>query len=375
MEDIDLTEQLADRMPLTANAIGNGIDLGWHPGAQACVWHDGGIVANAGAGTTDGSNPMESDSVNLWLSAGKPIGAVAAMLLVEDGLIELDQPVAAYWPEFGANGKDTITTRHLLTHTAGIRTAEIAASMTDLQEVIAVLENTRIERDWQPGKRAAYHATSGWQALGELVRRVSGSDYDEFVAKRVFLPLEMSSSLFRLTAEEAESLGARFSPMHMIKNGVYEEEVLYTREFTSSFARPGSGLRSTASDMVRFYRMLMGIGELDGTRLLEPEDAAEITSPQRIGMKDETFGQVMDWGLGVMFDNKVHGPAAPYSYGPYASARTFGHGGRESSTAFADPEHELAVALVFNAMPGEVAHDRRLRMVTAAIYEDLELAR
>lgn len=361
-------------LPKTEETITKGIEIGWHPGAQICVWHDGELAANTGLGTARGSIPMAADSVNLWLSAGKPIGPVAVELLVQDGLLDIDEPVVAYWPEFGSNGKDVITTRHILTHTAGIRTAEIAAGKTDLAEVNEIIANARLERDWVPGQRAGYHAFSGWQVLAGVVKRISGSDYADFVADRIFGPLEMTSSSFRLSPEEVKTLGDRFSPMHITKNGVIEEDSSHAPAVTSSFTRPGGGLRSTASDLVRFYRMLLNFGDLGGVQLLRPNRAAEITSPQRTGIKDETFGHVMDWGLGVMFDNKVHGPAAPYGYGPHASGKTFGHGGRESSTGFADPEHNLAVAVVFNGMPGELANDRRLRMVTSAIYEDLGLA-
>lgn len=369
-----LTTELSVDMPETAAAINKGIELGWHPGAQICVWHDGETVVNAGAGEAAESVLMRPDSINLWLSAGKPIGAVAIELLKQDGLLEIDDAVAKYWPEFGANGKEQITIKHLLTHTAGIRTAETAASTTNIDEANSVLANARIERDWEPGKKAGYHASSGWQVLAEVIRRISGQPYDKFVHERIFLPLRMESSSFMLTAQDAEALGNRFSPMFMMKSGEKNKDPDYLPEVTSRFVRPGGGLQSTASDMVRLYRMLLGFGELEGEKLLDPALASEIISPQRTGMKDVTFGHIMDWGLGVMFDNKAYGPGAPYGYGPHASAGAFGHGGRESATAFADPQHNLVVALVFNGMPGELKHDRRLRQVTAAVYEDLELA-
>jgi CubicO group peptidase (beta-lactamase class C family) len=206
------------------------------------------------------------------------------------------------------------------------------------------------------------------------VRRVSGLPYEEFTRKEIFAPLGMESSTFAFTPEVAASLGVRAAVMHLAKDGKFEPHPHFTPEVNGAFVRPGGGLRGTACDMTRFYRMLLDLGELDGAKVLEPATAAEITSPQRVGMKDQTFGHVMDWGLGVMFDNKMHSPSAPYGYGPHASPRAFGHGGRESSTAFADPEHRLVVAIVFNGMPGELKHDRRLRMVTAAVYEDLGLA-
>lgn len=363
-----------DVLPGSGAAIESGIEQGWHRGAQLCVWHDGENVVDDAIGTIDGSTPLSSETQVLWLSSGKPIGAVTVKLLESEGLLDLDTPVAEYWPEFAANGKEAITTRHLLTHTAGIRTADMAGSKTDLDEVISILQNTRIERDWTPGKRAGYHAFSGWQVIGELVRRLSGSPYDEFTREQIFQPLDMASSSFSLSQDDVEKLRDHFSPMYRATGGAFELDPHYSPAFTSSFPRPGGGLHSTASDMVRFYRALLGFGELEGQTLLPPADVTEITSPQRTGMVDETFRHVMDWGLGVMFDNKVHGPAAPYGYGAHASGSTFGHGGRESSTAFADPERNLAVALVFNAMPGEPNHDRRLRQVTTAIYEDLELA-
>ncbi len=374
MKESALTSPIEQVMPKTASAIDKGIELGWHPGCQICVWWDESVVVNAGIGMASGSYTMRNDSVNLWLSAGKPVGSVAIMLLVQDGLLALDESVAEHWPEFGANGKESITVRHLLTHTAGIRTAEIAARESDLEHANSILAGARLERDWIPGKRAGYHAFSGWQVLAEVVRRVSGNDFATFARERIFAPMLMNSSSFRLTEKDAIALGQRFSPMHSTKNDGSEIDPMFAPEVTSAYTRPGGGLRSTASDMVRFYRTLLEFGELDGVQILRPEIAAQITSPQRTGMKDETFGHVMDWGLGVMFDNKAYGPAAPYGYGPHASARTFGHGGRESSTAFADPEHNLIAAIVFNGMPGELANDRRLRMVTGAIYEDLDLA-
>lgn len=330
-------------------------------------------MVNAGAGIAARDVPMSAGSVNLWLSAGKPIGAVAAALLREDGLLDFDRPVAAYWPEFGVNGKEAITTRHLLTHTAGIRAADGVAAASGRIEVAEALEKARLERDWEPGRRAGYQVSSGWQALGELVLRLSGSPYDEFARTRIFQPLAMESASFSVTAGDAAALGVRLAVMHSAKNGTVTPDPAFAPDVMSQLTRPGSGLRGTASDLVRFYRMLLGFGELDGVRVLDPGAVAEIASPQRVGMKDRTFGHIMDWGLGVMFDNKIHGAAAPYGFGPHASGMTFGHGGREPSTAFADPAYNLAAAIVFNGMPGEAAHDRRLRLVTAALYEDLGL--
>jgi CubicO group peptidase (beta-lactamase class C family) len=360
-------------IPRTVEAIEKGIDQGWHPGAQVCIWHDGVVVANGAVGIAAAGVPMQPDSINLWFSAGKPIAAVALGILKDRGLIDFDAPVGNYWPEFARNGKEGITLRQVLTHTGGFRTAEIADRLTTHEEVLAAIAAAPLEPDWVPGEKAAYHATSGWHVLGEFVRRVSGVSYDEFTRREIFEPLGMVSSTFAITPSRNASLGGSVAVMHLAKDGRLEPHPSFSLEKRGAFVRPGSGLLSTASDMTRLYRTLLDMGETDGVRVLNPGTAMEITSPHRVGMKDHTFGHVMDWGLGVMLDNKVHGPAAAYGYGRYASPRTFGHGGRESSTAFADPEHRLVVALVFNGIPGEPKHDRRLRMVTGAIYEDLGL--
>jgi CubicO group peptidase (beta-lactamase class C family) len=94
-----------------------------------------------------------------------------------------------------------------------------------------------------------------------------------------------------------------------------------------------------------------------------------------VGMFDETFKHTMDWCLGLVPNNAYHGrDTVRYGYGPHAGWRTVGHGGHQSSVAFADLGERLAAAVIFNGTPGEVAHDRRVRGVLAAVYEDLGLA-
>jgi CubicO group peptidase (beta-lactamase class C family) len=109
--------------------------------------------------------------------------------------------------------------------------------------------------------------------------------------------------------------------------------------------------------------------------VLERETVALFTRRHREGMQDRTFRAVLDWGLGFILDSKRYGEAQhPYGYGPHASDATFGHSGYQSSTAFADPAHDLAVALVFNGCPGDAAHQERVHVVLGELYEDLGLA-
>src|SRR5439155_20765241 len=114
-------------------------------------------------------------------------------------------------------------------------------------------------------------------------------------------------------------------------------------------------------ELGRFYEMLLGHGTLNGRTILKSQTVEALTARHRTGMYDQTFGHVIDWGLGFLLNSRMWGHDAPYQYGPHASPRTFGHSGSQSSTAFADPEHGLAVAVAFNGMPGEASHQQRMR--------------
>ena len=369
-----MTTGTANNLPATVRAIEQGAGAGWHTGAQLYLWLDGEVAADGGIGEARPGVPMQPESVNLWFSSGKPIGAVAAGMLKEAGLLDFDLPVASYWPEFGRNGKDSITLRHILTHTGGFRMADRAGRHKTLQAVLEEIAATPLEPGWEPGKKAGYHADGSWHVLGEVIGRVAGDPFEQFVSKAILGPLRMNSSTFTMTEEKAGRLGDLYVPMQSDEHGELRPVPESMPGVIGRFARPGGGYHGTARDLARLYMMLLGSGALDGVRCLKPETVSELTGRHRAGMLDHTFGQVMDWGLGFLLDNKHNGPAIPYGFGRHASPRTFGHGGRESSTGFADPEHQLVVTLVFNGMPGEPAHDRRLRAVTSAVYEDLGLA-
>lgn len=144
----------------------------------------------------------------------------------------------------------------------------------------------------------------------------------------------------------------------------------YAPERLGRYVRPGSSFHGPAHDMVKLYSMLLNEGvAASGAQVISSTVVQALTTREGEGLLDETFGNVVDRGLGFYIDSKRHSPAVPYGYGRAASARTFGHGGKESSTGFADPEKKLAVSLIFNGMPGEPKHDRRAKQVLAAVYE------
>jgi CubicO group peptidase (beta-lactamase class C family) len=120
--------------------------------------------------------------------------------------------------------------------------------------------------------------------------------------------------------------------------------------------------------------MLENGGSWDGRRYLAPPTVEALVARHRVGRVDKTFKKKLDWGLGFILDSShYHEAGSPYGYGPHAGPRTYGRSGARSSTAFADPDARLVVALAVNGMIEEAAHQARFSRATAALYEDLGL--
>ena len=129
---------------------------------------------------------------------------------------------------------------------------------------------------------------------------------------------------------------------------------------------PGANGRGPVRELGRFYEMLLGRGTRDGVQMLTPQTVAAISARHRVGMVDETFGIVSDWGLGFAIDT--------YITGRHSSTRAFGHGGHQSSAAFCDPEHGVVLAVVCNGMPGPERHHPRMDAIATAAYVDAGIA-
>lgn len=350
------------------------MQVGLHLGAQLFVAREGQTVANFGLGEARPGVPMTADTIMLWLSSSKPMGAAAIMQLRERGLLDLDDPAACFVPEFAQKGKEAITLRHLLTHTGGFRWVDIGGSGAKWDEIIERLCAAKIEREWTPGERAGYHPFSSWYVLGEVVRRVDGRPFSRYVREEIFLPLGMLDSWIGMSAAQFEAYGQRLGVLTSFEKAETAPHRYSLLEGATACVPGGNG-HGPMHDLGRFYQMLLAEGELDGVRVLSPESVRQMTGRQRVAMFDETFRHVMDWGLGLIIDSNKYGvDTVPYGYGPYSSPHTFGHGGSQSSVGFADPLRQLVVAIVFNGMPGERKHDARLRGVLAALFTDLGLA-
>ena len=363
---------LQDSLPRTAAIIEQGLAAGLHIGAQIFVSLQGKEIVNAGIGESRPGVPMSSDTIMLWMSATKPLGAVALAQLWEQGRVDLDDRIEKFVPEFGVNGKAPITIRHALTHTGGFR-VEARWSADPWDQIIARICAAKLEHGWVPGEKAGYHPASSWFMLAEIIRRLDGRAFETYVDEEIFRPLGMNDSWLAIPPERYRAYGERIGILHNTERTPQFPQ-LFDSEERCAVCRPGGSGHGPVRELGRFYEMLLARGTFGGKKVLSPQTVEALTARHRVDLHDHTFNHKMDWGLGFVIDSNHYGKeTAPYGYGRHCSPRTFGHGGYQSSSAFADPERGLVVAWVFNGTPGEDKHDVRCRDVNSAIYEDLSL--
>ena len=372
-------ERLRERLPATAEAFESGVRDGLHPGAQVFVSLAGETVADAAVGEARPGTPMTRDSIALWMSMGKPMTAALVAKLVDRDMLEVDQPVADWIDGFASGGKENITIRHVLTHTGGFRNVGSNWSPEPWAKVIDRIAAASLEEDWTPGETAGYHVASGWYVLAEVCRRALGVEPTDAAMAAMYRrellgPLGMADAWIGMPRPRYLDYGSRLALAYDTSKDEHKPMAFPNTEAGFVLCRPGGNARGPVRAMGRFYeQLLIDRGDLTGERFLSEPTARTFTSRQRVGLRDCTFGAAIDWGYGFLL-NEAGGRRIPYGYGPHASPDAFGHSGNQSSCAFADPPHALAVAWLTNGLPGELAHQRRQTAINAAIYEDLRLA-
>ena len=357
-----------------AKVIESGIERGLHIGAQLYVSQNGKRIADLAFGLSHEGVAMTPDTIMLWMSSTKPITVVAIAQMWERGKIALDDRVAKYIPEFGARGKESITIRHVLTHTGGFRTAVGAWTGDPWDQIIAQICEAEIEPGWIVGRTSGYHIAPAWYILGEIVLRVcaDGRPYSRYVREEVLEPLKMRDTWIGMPADRWREYGERIAPMHFGSTVKRPEPFPYWPWSNTAEAvaieRPGGNGRGPIHDLGRFYEAMLAGGE----GVITPQRIEAIASRHTVGLADKTLNYQLDRGLGVVLDSKQYGLDSAW-YGTRCSSRTWGHAGFLCSAGFVDPENRLVVALVFNGMTeAEPAlHAERARATIDAIYDDL----
>lgn len=356
----------------TCDWIEHGRRSGWHLGVQLYVSLARQVVVDVGLGEAAPGVPLTADALLPWLSAGKPLTALVLLQSLERGLLALDDPVVRFLPEFARHGKDSLTLRHLLTHTAGLSPIPPGWPEADWDSIVSRICAARLRPGWRPGEQAAYDPLRTWFILAEVLRRLDGRSFPQLVREEICEPLGMQDSWPLLTPDQRADYGGRIAPLHQCAEGGCRPAPLPAAARVPS---PGGSFVGPARELGRFYELLLAGGELDGVRLLAPETVSLLRERHRRGLYDLTFQHTLDFGLGVIVNSNCYGAeTVPYGFGRYASPDTFGHGGAQSSIAFADPRHQLVAVLIANGMPGEAVHQQRHRELCSALYQDLGLA-
>ncbi len=363
----DLTcQSVASR---SLGALIQGIEDRLHLGVQIYVSQEGEPIIDDAVGEATPGVPLTPRHRLPWRSAGKPITAAAILKCCENGNVTLDQPVADFIPAFASHGKQNVKLRHLLAHQLALEATPNLPAQRTWNGVIDAICDTPLKAGWNLATGAAYEPVRSWFVLGEILRIVEGRDFSEIIASDWFEPLGMHN--------------VSTSPNHDRNSNRELDAPTYVRgreglteapPYGAPFPSPGSSLRGPIRELGKFYEMLLMNGLSGNERLLSDATVATMTRRHREGRYDETLMHVVDFGLGVICDSNHHGPeTVPYGFGRHSSAAAFGHGGVQSTAAFADPRHQLAVAIIFNSQPGEPRHQSRVREFLTQLYVDLGL--
>lgn len=358
-------------------------------GAAVVVYRHGRKVVDLWAGTRDvagvnGGEPWRRGTAQIMRSATKGVAAAVPLMLAERGELDLDAPVARYWPEFKAHGKDRVLVRHILNHRAGLpvldRPLTPAEALDPRRGPEAVAAQAPV---WEPGTDHGYHPlTYGW-LLDEVVRRVTGRGSGEWIASEIAGPLGLDLWLGlpesvaaegrvgwagRLEAAPEPPGALRLRPKRAVTEAYDDPDSLTRRAFAAitpfpdqndpayrAVALPATNGTATAEGLARFYAAL--IGEVDGVRLftaatMEAARAEESSGPDRTLVINSRFG------LGYM----LHGSASPL-----LAAGSFGHPGRGGPLGFADPESGIAFGYVTNGYRKTVTADPRAQALVRAV--------
>jgi CubicO group peptidase (beta-lactamase class C family) len=325
------------------------------PGAALAVYLRGEPVLDliAGYADTQSGELVHSDSLFPLFSGTKPLGAVALWQQIERGKLALDDRVADYWPAFGANGKEDVLIRHILSHRGGFPTTppELTVGLWGDGDVI----NRAIERmslAHPPGAVPAYHFVTQHWVIAELIRRLDGRTFDAYLADEITSPLGMRDTFVGLPAVHE----GRVVKLHAT-DGIDELSLAALRETRSvPFYRmvvPGASGVSSARNMARFYAAIAGGGGLGGATILHPATVERMMRVEIDGDIDLMFDAPVRRGLafelGGLADPRRHWPGAT------STERTFWHGGMGSSVCWADRDTGLAMAFLSNGIRRDAA--------------------
>ena len=348
----------ATRLATIDRIVARGIKAGGYPGASVVVGRKGYAVFQKGFGKLGwtASSPRVSSDKSIYdlASLTKVVGTTtAAMLLFDQGRLDLDAPVNTYLPAFSGGWKDSVTVRHLLTHRSGLPAGrDLWRVARTADEARAAVLSTNLE--CRPGQCYIY-SDLGADVLGFVIEAVAGESLDVFLHDKVFEPLGMTDTFFR----PADSVSYRIAPTEIAPPRGYplKGEVHDENAYALGGVAGHAGLFSTAADLSIFAQMMLNGGEYNGVRILS-DSAVALFTHRAAGTRalgwDTADG---DGGAGKFLDS-----------------RAYGHTGYTGTSIWIDPERQMFVLLLTNRVhaararrPAKVISDVRADLADAAV--------
>jgi CubicO group peptidase (beta-lactamase class C family) len=335
----------------------------------------------------DAGTPYVEDTLQLVFSSTKGATAACANLLVQRGELDLDAPVAQYWPEFKANGKEGITVRWLLCHKAGLPYVDAEVTFEEALAWDPVIEALEAQAPlWEPGTAHGYHATTfGW-LVGEVVRRVTGKSLGTFFAEEIAGPLGLELWI-GLPPEErhrvaplvtwgrpkdpamAELVEQFMGPQTTLGKALGAPSMVFTEtdgcwnlpELWSAEIPAANGI-TNARSLARFYAGLTGTVEGGPSEPILTAEQVKAASTRQTEGPDQVLMLETSFGLGFFTSSAV---------ARYGGAKSFGHTGAGGSMGFTDPENGIAFGYVMNRMMQSLTGDPRSSGLVRAVYESI----
>src|SRR3984957_5065429 len=387
MADIRIEGDCDPRFERVKAAFAENFEKRNEYGAAVAVTLDGKPVVDLWAGYTDKARtePWGRDTIANVFSTTKGMTAICAHRLVDQGKLDLDAPVATYWPEFAQAGKDKMPVRMLLNHQAGlpaIRRKLNDADMYDWDTMVTALAAQ--EPWWVPGTRHGYHALTIGFLVGEVIRRITGKSLGAYFRDEIAKPLGLDChiglderddsrcatmlaspppppgqvNLFEYAQQHPDSVTAYAfnNPATAMKLGAVNSRAWRGAEV------PAANGHSNARALARLYGALARGGELDGVRVLSPEGIVRSYPEESFGM-DEVLLITTRFTTGFILTK----PDDPFGPGLH----TFGHPGAGGSLGFADPDSRIGFGYVMNKMGPYIVVDPRTRALIDALYASI----
>ncbi|MEV0266537.1 serine hydrolase domain-containing protein [Streptomyces sp. NPDC050617] len=358
-------------------ALQQNVDSGEELGASLVVDVDGERVVDLWGGHRDAARTLawdENTVTNVW-SVTKTVTSLAALMLVDSGDLDVHAPVARYWPEFAASGKEDVEVRHLLSHTSGVAGLDGPATVADLYDTEETA--TRLARQapwWRPGTASGYHVFSYGHLIGELVRRTTGRALKEFIAEEIAGPLDAD---FRLGADERDwhhiadvippppssLVLPSGSPAAKAMNGpAVDAAVANTPQWRAADIGAANG-HGNARSVARILSVLARGGETDGARLIGPKTIDTIFNVQADGT-DLVNGLPLRWGIGYALPQPRALPWIP-------DGRIAFWGGWGGSMIIMDLDRRMTISYMMNRMSPGILGSPRSATYVRAVYDAL----